>query len=97
MNLLQARMLDQIHTELNELLKRCHTNEQIVTHFSQYLLGQLAQGYIEGYDFYPEYTPTQTLVRVHVFFIWDLGARHELVIKKDDCPGLAYQRAMGVI
>jgi hypothetical protein len=53
--------------------------------------------HITDYDFYPEFTATETLVRVHVFFPWDLNARHEIVIKKNDCPGAAYNRAMGIV
>lgn len=97
MNLLQARALDRFHTDLTDLLKRCTSRDQIVTHFSQYLLAQMSLQHIEDYDFFPEFTATQTLVTVHVFFVWDLGARHELVIKKDDSPGAAYNRAMGIV
>ncbi len=97
MNLLQMKALSKFEEDLTELLKRCHTRDSIVTHFSQYLQGAMTKNYIEDYDFYPELTSTETIVKVHVFFQWDLTARNEIVIKKNDSPKAAYNRAMGIV
>lgn len=97
MNLLQAKALEKFRHDLTDILLRCTSRDQIVTHFSSYLLGQMVQQHIEDYDFFPEFTPTETIVKVHVFFVWDITARHEIIVKKNDNPQTAYNRAMGVI
>ena len=97
MNLLQAKALDRFATDLTDLLKRCGTRDQIVTHFSQYLLAQMSLQHISDYDFFPEFTATETHVKVHIFFPWDITQRHEFIVKKSDSPSAAYNRAMGIV
>lgn len=97
MNLLQARALDQFYADLTIVLGRCATEDQILVGFSSYLLDQFTRRSIEDYEFYPEFTPTETLIKVYVWFPWDSGARCEFTVKKDDTPSQAYTRAMGII
>lgn len=97
MNLYQIKALDKIQCDLTDLLNRCMTRDAIVTHFSQYLLGQMTFGNIEDYEFFPNVTTTGTDVTVHVYFNWDNMTRHELLIVKDDSLGAAYNRAMGIV
>ncbi len=97
MNLLQIKSLNKFEEDLKLILSHCYTRDQIVTHFSQYFLGQLSQRVIEDYDFFPNVTTSGIDVTVHVFFAWDNTARHELLIVKNDSPGAAYNRAMGIV
>lgn len=97
MNLLQIKSLNKFEEDLQAILNRCYTHDQIVTHFSQYFLGQLHQRNIEDYEFFPNVTLTGIDVTIHVFFSWDNTARHELLIVKDDSPSAAYNRAMGIV
>ena len=97
MNLLIVRTLDRISLDLTNLLNKCTSRDDIVMHFSHYMIGQLSQQHVEDYDFFPEITATETIVRVHVYFPWDAMARHELTIRKKDSPTAAYNRAMGVL
>jgi len=96
-NLLQLKLIYKIQADLQSLIDRCYTRDQIVIHFSQYLLGQLACGAIEDYDFFPNVTLTGIDVTVHLYFSWDNMARHELLIVKDDTLNAAYTRSMGVV
>lgn len=97
MNLLQIKSLNKFEEDLKYILNRCYTQDQIVSHFSIYLLGEMIQRNIEDYDFFPNVTIHGIDVTVHVFFPWDNSARHELLIVKDDSPGAAYNRAMGIV
>lgn len=97
MNLLQIKALGKCAEDLKMILNRCYTQDQIVAHFSQYLLGEMIQRNIEDYDFFPNVTLNGIDVTVHIFFPWDNSARHELIIVKDDNPSAAYTRAMGIV
>lgn len=97
MNLLQVKTLDKLQCDLEDILNRCMARDAIVTHFSQYLLGQMTLGHIEDYQFFPNVTTSGTDVTVHIYFNWDNMARHELLIVKDDSLGAAYTRAMGIV
>jgi hypothetical protein len=91
------KVMDRVEQELTDLLQRCKTHDQILTHFSTYLLAQQNSRDIEDYAFFPEVSANQTKVRVQLYFNWDNLASHEFTITKKDDPTYAYDRAMGVI
>jgi hypothetical protein len=97
MNLLQVKALSHLREDLTDILDYCYTQDQIVLHFSQYLLGELSRANIEDYDFFPNVTTSGIDVTVHVFFPWDSTARHEFTVVKKDSPKAAYNRAMGIV
>lgn len=97
MNLLQIKIMNRIEHELALLLDHCISHDEIVGHFSQYLLGQLVLNYVDDYDFFPNVSASGIEVTVYLYFIWDNKARHEFTLVKNDSPDAAYTRAMGVI
>ncbi len=97
MNLVQTKSLHKIEEDLNNLIQRCNSRDQVVTQFSLYLVGALVRFDLENYDFQPEVTPTEIAARVQISFPYDLMDCHEFVVKKNDGPSTAYNRAMGVV
>lgn len=97
MNLVQSKNLNAIEEDLTNLLKRCSSRDAILTHFSTYLLGAMLKFDLEDYEFFPEITDTEMNVRILIYFPNDIYKSHELLIKKNDAPLAAYNRAMGIV
>lgn len=98
MNALEADVLKYISEDLTHLLNKCTSLDQIAVHFASYLNScMIVHCTIEDYDFIPHIKPDDISVLVFITFPSNLNLQHKLLIRKDDSPSVAYDRAMKVI
>ncbi len=94
----EAEVLNTIRDDLIGMLRHCTTEDHISAHFASYLnRSMILYSNFEDYDFTVDVTPIDISVRVYITFPSNISIQHKLIIEKDDTPGAAYNRAMGVI